>query len=295
MPALTLILVPGQSRTMNRPSLATTILIAAGVLAAASAAVAISRSGGGASAATEASPAAKDWRVVGWAYVEANKPEEAAAAYRRAADLEPGNAENWSSLGEVLQAASTNVVPEAAAAFDKALKLNPADPRARYFQAVQKDLGGDHRGAIDHWIALLRDTPPGAPWEADLRRTIEQSAARNKIEIAGRMPAPGAATGSTATAAIPGPSGEQLAAASSIPPSQQDAMVASMVERLANRLKANPRDAEGWINLMRSRVVLNQPGPAKEALRSGLAAFQGDAATQGRLRSAAAELGIPTS
>ncbi len=280
---------------MNRPSLATSILIAAGLIAAASAVVAISRGGGGdSSAAAEGVPAAKDWRVVGWAYAEAGKPEESASAYRRAAEMEPGNAENWSSLGEVLQTASTTIVPEAAAAFDKALKLNPADPRARYFQAVQKELGGDHKAAIDLWLALLRDTPPGAPWEADLRRTIEQTAARNKIDLAGRMPAPGAATGPMATGAIPGPTGDQLAAASSIPPSQQDAMVAQMVERLANRLKTNPRDADGWINLMRSRVVLNQPGPAKEALRSGLAAFQGDSATQGRLRSAAAELGIPT-
>jgi cytochrome c-type biogenesis protein CcmH len=278
---------------MSRPSASTIILIAAGLIAAVSAAVAISRSTGG-STASEASPAAKDWRVVGWAYVEANKPEEAAAAYRRAAEIEPDNAENWSSLGEVLQAASASIVPEAAGAFDKALKLNPADPRARYFQAVQKDLGGDHKGAIDLWLALLRDTPPGAPWEADLRRTVEQSAARNKIDLAGRMPAPGAVAGSTATAAIPGPTGEQLAAASSIPPSRQDEMVNAMVERLANRLKTNPRDAEGWIQLMRSRVVLSQAGAARDALRSGLAAFQGDAATQGRLRSAAAELGVPS-
>lgn len=283
---------------MARPSLSTIILIAAGVVAAASAAVAISRGAGGDTAAAEGSPAAKDWRVVGWAYAEAGKPEEAAAAYRRATQIEPGNAENWSSLGEILQTASTSIVPEAASAFDKALKLNPADPRARYFQAVQKELGGDHKGAIDLWLALLRDTPPGAPWEADLRRTIEQSATRNKIDLAGRLPSPGAPAGSPtgpgATGAIPGPTPEQLAAASSIPPSQQDEMVAAMVERLANRLKSNPRDADGWINLMRSRVVLKEEGKAKEALRSGLAAFQGDAATQSRLRSAAAQLGIPT-
>ncbi|MGZ8998474.1 MAG: tetratricopeptide repeat protein, partial [Allosphingosinicella sp.] len=129
--------------------------------------------------------------------------------------------------------------------------------------------------------------------EADLRRTIEQTATRNRIDLAGRMPAPGAPTGSVATGAIPGPTSEQLAAASSIPPSQQDEMVRGMVERLANRLKANPRDADGWINMMRSRVVLKEGEKAKEALRSGLAAFQGDSATQGRLRSAAAELGIP--
>lgn len=280
---------------MDRPSASTIVLIAAGLIAAASAAIAISRSAGDKdpATATAGAPAAKDWRVVGWAYAEAKRPAEAADAYRRAAQIEPGNAENWSSLGEVLQATSTSIVPEAAAAFDKALKLDPGDPRARYFQAVQKDLAGDHKAAVDSWLALLRDTPPGAPWEADLREAIKRIAGRNGIDLAGRMP-PTGATGSTATAAIPGPTSDQLSAASSIPPGKQDEMVDAMVERLAGRLKANPRDADGWIRLMRSRMVLNQGDKAKEALRSGLAAFQGDAAMQGRLRRAAAELGVPT-
>jgi cytochrome c-type biogenesis protein CcmH len=272
------------------PSAATLVLIAAALIALISAAVAISRtmgSGGGAD-----SPAAKDWRVVGWAYAEAGNAAEAAAAYRKATAIEPGNAENWSSLGEALQTASPSPVPEAAAAFGKALALDPRDPRARYFLAVQKDLAGDHKGAVDDWIAFLRDTPPGAPWEADLRRTIEQTAAKHRIDLAGRMPTPGA-TG-TATAAIPGPSPEQLAAAASLPPSQQDAMIQQMLARLEGRLRTNPRDAEGWIRLMRSRMVLGEADKASAALRSGLAAFGDDPATSGRLRSAAAELGVPS-
>ncbi|HMJ92459.1 MAG TPA: tetratricopeptide repeat protein [Allosphingosinicella sp.] len=281
------------STTRRLPSAATLILIAAGLIAAVSAAIAVSRNGGSEGTAEVSEvPAAKDWRVVGWAYLENGRPEEAAAAYRRAAGIEPDNGENWSSLGEVLQSASRVVVPEAKAAFEKALKLDPGDPRARYFLAVQKDLGGDHKGAVDAWTALLKDTPPGAPWEADLRRTIERTAAENRIDLAGRVPPPGA-TGSVATAGIPGPSQDQLAAASSIPPSQQDEMVQVMVQRLADRLKTNPKDEDGWIRLMRSRMVLKEEGRAKEALRSGLAAFQGDAAVQGRLRSAAAELGVP--
>jgi len=70
-------------------------------------------------------------------------------------------------------------------------------------------------------------------------------------------------------------------------------MVQQMVERLAARLRENPRDADGWIRLMRSRMVLNQPDAAREALRSGLAAFPNEAATQQRLRTAAGELGVP--
>lgn len=277
-----------QSRS-RLPSAATVILVAAALIALVSAGVAISRIQSGGSGGD--SPAAKDWRVVGWAYAEAGNAAEAAAAYRKATAIEPGNAENWSSLGEALQIPSATPVPEAAAAFRKAIELDPSDPRARYFLAVQKDLGGDHRGAVEDWLAFLKDTPPGAPWEADLRRTIEQAAAKNRIDLAGRMPAPGS-TG-TAMAGIPGPSPEQLAAASSIPPGQQEAMIQQMLAKLEGRLKADPRNEEGWIRLMRSHMVLGETGKAEAALRSGLAAFKGDPAAAGRLRSAAAELKVP--
>jgi cytochrome c-type biogenesis protein CcmH len=76
-------------------------------------------------------------------------------------------------------------------------------------------------------------------------------------------------------------------------PSQQSAAGRGMVEGLARRLRQNPRDADGWIMLMRSRIVLGEPQLAAEALRTGLAAFQNDAATQARLRQAAQALAIP--
>jgi cytochrome c-type biogenesis protein CcmH len=276
----------------RRPSAATIILILAASIALVSAAVAISRSVGAGSERGGESPAAKDWRVVGWAYAQAGNAGAAAAAYRRAAAIEPRNAENWSSLGEALQVASAALVPEAESAFRKAMEIDPGDPRARYFLAVQKDLAGDHKGAVESWLALLKDTPPGAPWEADLRRTIEQTAAKHRIEVAGRIP-PAGATG-TATAGIPGPTPEQLASASSLPPAQQAAMVEQMVARLEGRLKSDPKDEEGWIRLMRSRMALGDSKAAQAALRSGLAAFGTDSAEAGRLNSAAAELGVPS-
>lgn len=275
----------------GRPSAATLILIVAALIALVSAAVAISRSAGSGNRGDGDNPAAKDWRVVGWAYAQAGNAGEAAAAYRRATRIEPANAENWSSLGEALQVPSATLVPEAEAAFRKAIELDPRDPRARYFLAVQKELAGDHRGAVDGWLALLRDTPRGAPWEAELRRTIEQTAAKHRIDLTGRLPA-AAGTGAS-TAAIPGPTAEQLASAASLPPARQAAMVEQMVARLEGRLKSNPKDEEGWIRLMRSRMALGDPGAARAALNSGLAAFSGDPAAAGRLRSAAAELGVP--
>jgi cytochrome c-type biogenesis protein CcmH len=317
---------PSSTSARRLPSTATIILIAAAIIAIASAAVALSRGGEPDKVASphgvvdQGQPAGTidqsiaslearlrqdpdnpvDWRMLGWSYFETGDLMRAANAYRRAAQVEPGNAENWSSLGEALQTASTEISPEAKTAFERALRLDAKDPRARYFLGVQKDMAGQHEAAIGDWIALLKDTPAGAPWEADLRRTISQVASKQKIDLAGRMPAPSAAApaaaggAQVATAGIPGPTPEQLAAASSMTPSQQDEMVQGMVSRLANRLKANPKDADGWIRLMRARMVLGETAAAQEALRSGRAAFQGDAATQGRLDQAAAALGVPS-
>ena len=231
------------------------------------------------------------WRMLGWSHFEMGDLTRSAAAYRRAAEIEPDNAENWSSLGEALQVASTDVSPEAAAAFERALKLDRTDPRARYFTAVQKDLEGRHEPAVADWIALLKDTPPGAPWEADLRRTILQVAEKHDIDISGRMPAGAQAT--AATAAIPGPTPEQLAAASSIPPQEQSEMVRGMVDRLATRLKRDPMDADGWMRLMRARMVLGETGAARDAYQSGLAAFRQDSSARAKLDRAARELGVP--
>ena len=304
--------------TNGLASMSTRALIAAALVAVAGVAVAVYRSSDGETRVAEAHGSAKPdqpvgsveekikqlelklmrepndpagWRMLGWSHFEMGDLMRSAAAYRRAAEIEPDNAENWSSLGEALQTASTDVSPEAAAAFERALKLDPTDPRARYFKAVQKDLQGQHGPAVADWIALLRDTPSGAPWEADLRRTILQVAEKHDIDVSGRMPAGPQA--SAATAAIPGPTPEQLAAASSIPPGQQSEMVKGMVDRLANRLKRDPKDADGWMRLMRARMVLGDTEGARQAHQSGLAAFRQDSSTKAKLDRAARELGVP--
>lgn len=70
-------------------------------------------------------------------------------------------------------------------------------------------------------------------------------------------------------------------------------MITGMVEGLEQRLAQQPRDAERWVMLMRSRMVLGQPDRATAALNAGIRAFEGDRATQQRLRAAAAELNVP--
>ena len=246
---------------------------------------------------------AESWRMLGWSYFETGKFAESATAMKRATTLDPDNAEYWSMLGEALVMASDGqqVPPDAADAFRNALKHDARDPRARYFLAVQKDISGDHQGAINDWFALLEDTPADAPYAADIRRVIGQVAEKEGIDVAARLAkaTPAAPTGgiatdgpAVATAAIPGPSREQMKEAAALPPGQQEAMIANMVDGLDKRLQANPKDANGWIMLIRSRMQLGQTVQAKQALDRALAAFKNDGAEAKRIREAAAALGV---
>ncbi len=234
------------------------------------------------------------WQQLGYAEFDAGNYDQAVRSYERATQISPGNAVLWSSLGEARVMASQHDPMPAAAldAFRKAIALDPKDPRSRYFLAVEKDLKGDHKGAIADWLALLKDTPVGAPWDDDLQRTIEQVGKINKIAVANRI--------ATATAnrpaaqpsgglMLPGPTKEQLAAASSIPPSQQRTMAEGMVSQLAQRMKNDPSNIDGWIMLMRSYRQLGRNGDARAALASALAA---NPAHADELRSAAASLGL---
>jgi cytochrome c-type biogenesis protein CcmH len=234
------------------------------------------------------------WFLLGMTWRGAGRFREAEQAFRRAVELAPRNADYAAYLGEVLLIlGGDRPPPEASTLFRRAIAIQPGNPQARYYLATIKDVNGDHRGALDDLLALLRDAPAGAAWEAQVREAATGIAARNRIDIAGRLPPPRAPDPVAATAAIPGPSREQMEAARGIPPGQQDQMVRAMVEGLAARLRQNPDDADGWIRLMRSRMVLHDPAAAAEALRAGLAAFPNDAAVQNRLRQAARELGVP--
>lgn len=235
------------------------------------------------------------WQRLGLAGFGEGRFADAARAFGRAAALDPGNAALWSALGEALIYASARdpMPADAVEAFEKAIALDPKDPRARYFLAVKKDVGGDHRGALDEWLELLEETPADAPWRPDLIRTIGQVGKINGIDVASRLAAAGAKSPQpqvpAASRAIPGPSAQDLAAATSMRPGEQRDMAEGMVTRLEERLKGDPGNLDGWVMLMRSRVTLGQMDKATKALADAVAA---NPARAGFLKQQAAVLGV---
>ena len=253
------------------------------------------------------------WRMLGWSYFQTGRYADAAGAYAKAIAIKPDGPGYQSAYGEALvQAAGGRMTPDAVAAFEKARAQDGADARARYFLAVAKAERGDRKGAIDDWLLLLADSPADAPWVPQLRSVIETTARDAGIDIAARLAAtqpagkanvPGAPAEMAAAAAaaaatappagvMPGPSRDQVAAAQSMSPDQRSAMIRGMVDGLAEKLKANPKDEAGWLRLMRARQVLGEAAQARAARDQALAAFQGDAAAQGRIRAAATDMGL---
>jgi cytochrome c-type biogenesis protein CcmH len=225
------------------------------------------------------------FKSLGGAFMAAGRYGDSATAYARAARLAPRDAEAYSAEGEALaKAADGAVTPQAKAAFQAAVADDPNDPRARYFLGAYKDQQGDHAGAMADWIALLKSAPPGAPWVPQVRSFVVQAAAQNHMDISGQLP--------PAPAADAGPASNPDAAAQirQMDPAAQKAMIQGMVERLAARLKANPKDRDGWINLMRARLVLGDPSGAQGVYHAALA---GDAADGPALTTAAKQLGVP--
>jgi cytochrome c-type biogenesis protein CcmH len=232
------------------------------------------------------------WRELGEAQFAHGAYADAIPSLEKAAQISPKQAILWSSLGEArVMASEHDPMPgEALADFHRAQAADPSDPRSRYFLAVKQDLSGDHQGAITAWLALLKATPVDAPWRSDLIRTIKQVGAINHIAVAGLIVETGGAAPTTpAQKSLPGPTPQDLAAATALPPSQQRQMAEGMVERLDARLKAQPGDPDGWIMLIRSRAYLGQTDKAAAALGAAVVANPGEAE---QLRAAAAAMGV---
>ena len=120
--------------------------------------------------------------------------------------------------------------------------------------------------------------------------------ASTRARLAGLAQSLGISGGEAGMAAeassIPVISQENAASITSLPLDDQQAAIQGMVDRLAEKLSKSPHDAGGWVRLIRSRIVLNQPDLAKQALRTAVTEFSSDPAQSGEIIASARQLGI---
>ncbi|MGE5722786.1 MAG: hypothetical protein ACM3YM_10020 [Sphingomonadales bacterium] len=229
------------------------------------------------------------YRMLGWSYVMTGRPEKAIDPYKRALALLPGSAVVHSGYGEALVAVARNIVtPEARAEFERAVGLDAKEPRALYFLALWMAQHGQEREALDKWITLANSGPADAPWQAELRTRITETAAKLGVDVSARLKS--APPASAEQAPI---DASAMQAANRLSVGERQTMIDDMVEGLAKKLKANPNDADGWVRLLRSRMVLKQTGQARDDLGLARRALTGDAAGLNKVNAAAAEFGVP--
>jgi len=190
---------------------------------------------------------ARGWQVIAPVYMRLGRFTDAVDARRNVMRLLGENADREADLGEALVAvAEGTVTSEANAAFEHARALDPQHPKARFYLGLAAEQDGKPEQAAGIWRDLLAGAASDSPW-TDL---VRQSLAR--LEPA-------------AVGAARGPSQSDVAAASALAPDQRADMIRGMVERLAERLRHDGGDVDGWLQLIRAYAVLGERDKAEGA------------------------------
>ena len=199
----------------------------------------------------------RGWETLAPVYMRLNRYSDSVTAWRNALQLLGESAERDANLGESLTVEANGVVTaEAKAAFLRAATLDNTLVTARYYLGLAAEQDGDRPKAAKIWRDLIAEAPKGAEWVAD----VGDALARVESD-----------SGST-----PGPGAAKIAAPANQSPDQQSAMIQSMVERLATRLKQDGSDVEGWLRLVRSYKVLGEPDKVRAAITNAQQALATD-------------------
>ncbi|PST26469.1 c-type cytochrome biogenesis protein CcmI [Mesorhizobium plurifarium] len=218
------------------------------------------------------------WDLLAPIYMRHGRVDDAVAAYDRAIRLLGQTPTRMGGYAEALVAQAGGLVTsEAQSALQKALALDPDDPRSAFYLALGLKQEGKHAEALAAFRKLAARSPADAPWLSLVNQHIAELAA-----------GPGPAT--------PGnPAPGDIAAAKEMNAGDRQEMIRGMVDSLASRLKDDPANLEGWMRLIRSYAVLDQRDRAKDALHEGLRAFPATGEQGKQLLALARELGIDAS
>jgi cytochrome c-type biogenesis protein CcmH len=218
---------------------------------------------------------ARGYEVIAPVYLRLGRLDDAVNARRKVLALAGENADRQADLGEALVAAASGVVTaEAKGAFERALALEPNELKSKFFLGTAAEQDGDRTQAAAIWNGMLHNAPPDAPWLPMVREALAR--------VGGAPPA----------AAAPGPSAQDVAAAATMSEKDRGEMIRGMVTQLADRLKQNGDDVEGWQRLLRAYMVLGERGKASAAAGDARKALASDPDKLKRIEDMIKSLGL---
>lgn len=203
----------------------------------------------------------RGWELLANTHMNQGRPGEAAAAYARIIDRPDATSATFSQYAEALIAAEGGTItPLASRIIARAFELDPTNPAATYYRAIELDQEGDTAQGRDLLLARIAQEGQPAPWMPTFQQAVNIMGDKLGLAPANLpdFPAPR------------GPSQEDIANAAEMSDEDRQAFIRSMVDGLENRLQDAPENLDGWLQLARALMVLGEEDRA-------LKAFQGAA------------------
>ncbi len=163
------------------------------------------------------------------------------------------------------------VTAQSIAIVAEALKLDATHPKAQFYHGLGQSQEGKTNEAKATFQKLLANAPSDASW----RSAVEAQLA--KLDP---------------NSAAPQISAEQMQGAEGMAPEDRMAMIRNMVDGLDAKLKSNSNDIEGWLRLIRARIVLKEVDKASTALAMARATFATNPDQLNALNKLAQELSV---
>lgn len=221
----------------------------------------------------------KGWDVIAPVYLARGQYNDAAKAFASAMKLLGENPARLQGFASARIAAENGMVPDDAR---KALQtLVASDPKLfepRIWLALAKEQDGKTADAMADYRGLLAEGPADAPWRGAIQARL--SALDGSAKVA--RPAAGSTSSDPA----------KPAAVEGMSPAERDAMINRMVTGLAERMKLEPKDKDGWQKLIRAYAVLGRKDDASRALADAKSGLAGDAAALAEIEQVAKEFGV---
>jgi cytochrome c-type biogenesis protein CcmH len=202
------------------------------------------------------------WSVIAPVYMRLGRYDDAALAFSKVIDLLGETPDRLGDVGEALTYANDGTVTDdARSAFQKAQAKEPSNARAGFWLGVADEQAGKLAEAAGAYKKLI-----GSGLPANVEAVVKQRLAGVEARLSG--------------------------APSISPTADQAAMIDGMVSGLAERLKTNGSDLEGWLKLMRAYTVLGRRNDALGALKQAQSNFAGNNEALGQIERLAKSLGL---
>ena len=160
-------------------------------------------------------------------------------------------AKDYIDFAEVMIFATNGYVsPEAEITLSQALKLKPNDGRTRYYSGLAMAQNGRADVAYRLWEGLLKEGPQDAAWIPLIKSQIDDVARLAGINMSNQP--------------LPGPTTDQINAASEMTKEARKKMIRGMVAGLGERLATNGGTMNEWARLIRALGVLGETARASE-------------------------------